>query len=78
MLDRRPGDLDGKYLKPSPYEMEKATQARHRGRLEGGAGGVRRCGISPCSADRTSAGQRTRDRRKAGFLWRDGSTARSR
>lgn len=78
MLDRRPGDLYDKYLKPSPYEMEKATQARHRGRLEGGVDSVRRCGTSPCSAAWTSTGQRTRDRRKARFLWRDGSTARSR
>ena len=30
MLDRRLGDLYDKYLKPSPCEMEKATQARHR------------------------------------------------
>ena len=30
MLDRRLGHLYDKYLKPSPYEMEKATQARHR------------------------------------------------
>ena len=30
MLDRRLGDPYDKYLKPSPYEMEKATQARHR------------------------------------------------
>ena len=30
MLDTRLGDLYDKYLKPSPYEMEKATQARHR------------------------------------------------
>jgi hypothetical protein len=30
MLDRQLGDLYDKYLKPSPHEMEKATQARHR------------------------------------------------
>jgi hypothetical protein len=30
MLDRRLGDPYDKYLKPSTYEMEKATQARHR------------------------------------------------
>jgi hypothetical protein len=30
MLDRRLGDLYDKYLKPSPYEIEEATQAGHR------------------------------------------------
>ena len=30
MLDRRLGDLYDKYLKPSPCEIEKATQAGHR------------------------------------------------
>jgi hypothetical protein len=30
MLDRRLGDLYDKYLKPSPDEIEKATQAGHR------------------------------------------------
>ena len=29
MLDRRLGDPYDEYLKPSPCEMEKATQARH-------------------------------------------------
>jgi hypothetical protein len=76
MLDRRLGDLYDKYLKPSPYEMEKATQARHRvdwkGALAASVAAV------PAPADWTSTGQRTRDRRKARFLWRDGSTARSR
>jgi hypothetical protein len=30
MLDRRPGDLYDRYLKPSPCEIEQAAQARHR------------------------------------------------
>jgi len=30
MLDRRLGDPYDKYLKPAPYEIEKATQSRHR------------------------------------------------
>lgn len=76
MVDRRLGDLYDKYLKPSPYEMEKATQARHRvdwkGALAASVAAV------PALADWTSTDQRTRDRRKARFLWRDGSTARSR
>ena len=78
MLDRRLGDLYDKYLKPSPYEIEKSHAGRAPGRLEGDVGSVRRCGTSPCTADWTSTGQRARDRRKARFLWRDDSTARSR
>jgi len=67
MLDRRLGDLYDKYLKPSPGEIEKATQAGHRA---GWKGRRQRPSLRyrPCTADRTSTGQRARDRRKARFL----------
>jgi hypothetical protein len=77
MLDRRLGDLYDKYLKPSPYEMEKATQARHRVDWKGTlAASVAAVPAPQCRLD--IYGSADSDTRKARFLWRDGSTARSR
>ena len=58
-----------------PSRVRRITVSRERQRSPagylretGGVGSVRRCGISPCSADRTSTGQRTRDRREGKIL----------
>ena len=78
MLDRRLGDPYDKYLKPSPYEMEKARQARHRVDWKGALAASVAAVSAPAVPIGHLRGSGIGTEGKARFLWWDGLTGRSR